>query len=144
MSTLHRLAELEGMRIFRLRDGVYLTQQDIRELQLAKGAIAAGIQLMAESMNLALEDIQEVQLAGAFGTAIRPESAARIGLIPPVLVDRIRGIGNAAGSGAKLLALNREELARTDTLVQEIRGLNLASLEDFQDVFVENMLFPEE
>ena len=140
----HRLAELEGMRIFRLRDGVYLTQQDIRELQLAKGAIAAGIQLMAESMNLALEDIQEVQLAGAFGTVIRPESAARIGLIPPVLVDRIRGIGNAAGSGAKLLALNREELARTDTLVQEIRGLNLASLEDFQDVFVENMLFPEE
>ena len=115
-----------------------------RELQLAKGAIAAGIQLMAESMDLALEDIQEVQLAGAFGTAIRPESAAQIGLIPPVLVDRVRSIGNAAGSGAKLLARNREELAGTDALVRKIRGLNLANLEDFQDVFVENMLFPED
>lgn len=139
-----RLSEIDGKRVILLQDGVYLTQQDIREVQLAKGAIAAGIQLMAEHMGLALEDIREVQLAGAFGTAIRPESAARIGLIPPVLLDRIRAIGNAAGSGAKLLALNRAELEQTDALVREIRALNLAALEDFQDVFVENMSFPEE
>lgn len=139
-----RLEERDGQRIFRLQDEVYLTQQDIRELQLAKGAIAAGITLMAESMDMALEDIQQIQLAGAFGAAIRPESAARIGLIPPELLDRVCSIGNAAGSGAKLLALNRAELTRTDDLVQRIHGLNLAELEDFQDVFVESMLFPED
>lgn len=136
------LSEKNGQRIFFLTDGVYLTQQDIREVQLAKGAIAAGIEMMAEYMNIRIGDISFVQLAGAFGSAIRPESAARTGLIPPELLPKITAIGNAAGSGAKLLALNREELLKADALVKKIEHLDLASLESFQDTFVENMLFP--
>ena len=72
-------------RCFTLCGGVRLTQEDIREVQLAKGAIAAGIELMARSLDVALEEIDRVLLAGAFGSFIRKESACAIGLLPPEL-----------------------------------------------------------
>ena len=94
-----RIFETEGQRCFRLTDSVYLTQDDIRQLQMAKGAIASGIELMAAQLGGGVETIERVLLAGAFGSFIRPESACRIGLLPPQLLDRIQAIGNAAGSG---------------------------------------------
>ena len=83
---------------------VTLTQKDVREVQLAKGAIRAGIELMAEQLGVQVEDIRAVRLAGAFGNYLDPASACRIGMIPPVLEDRTVGIGNAAGEGAKRMA----------------------------------------
>ena len=124
-----------------LTDGIVLTQDDIRQLQLAKGAIAAGIRLMAEHLEIELEAIRKVYLAGAFGTFMDPESACRIGLLPQELAGKIQAIGNAAGSGAKMLACNPSALEYAQTLVEKTEFLELASVEDFQFAFAENMRF---
>ena len=136
--------ERDGERIFPLTDQVYLTQNDIREVQMAKGAIAAGIRLMASFLGLTLSDISKLRLAGAFGTFLDASSACRIGLLPAELSDRIEAIGNAAGSGARRMAKNRQEFARTDALCRKIEFLELASLPEFQHEFARNMRFEEE
>ena len=83
-------------------------------------------------------------LAGAFGNYLTPASACRIGMIPPVLLDRIQPIGNAAGEGAKLCALNREEYLYSQTLAKNTDFLELASMPQFQDCYVDALEFSEE
>lgn len=134
--------ELDGERVIRLSGNVYLTQEDIRQLQLAKGAIAAGIELMAVQMDLTLEQIDRVMLAGAFGSFLRPESACRIGLLPAALLGKITVAGNAAGEGAKLLACGQPDLSLAQRLADEIEFLELAELPAFRRVFAKNMVFP--
>ena len=133
--------EVDGQRVFDLIDGIYVTQNDIREVQMAKGAIAAGIELMAAHLGLRVEDIQQVLLAGAFGSLVNAESACRIGLLPPVLLDKIRAVGNAAGSGARRLACNKSELERAQEIVEKAEFLELAALPGFQRCFAKNMEF---
>jgi len=135
------LREIDGQRVFDLIDGVYLTQNDIREVQMAKGAIAAGINLMAQHLGVEVSEIRQVLLAGAFGSFIRSENACRIGLLPPVLHDRIRAVGNAAGSGARRLACNKRELDRAQRVVETAEFLELAALPGFQRCFAKNMEF---
>lgn len=135
------LREVDGQRVFDLTDGIYLTQNDIRQVQMAKGAIAAGIDLMAAHLGIAPEDIGQVLLAGAFGSFIDKESACRIGLLPPVLQDRIQAVGNAAGSGARRLACSRSELQRAQRIVEKAEFLELAALPEFQRCFAKNMGF---
>ena len=135
------LREEQTQRVFDLIDGVYLTQEDIREVQMAKGAIAAGIDLMAAHLGISTDEIQQVLLAGAFGSYIRPESACRIGLLPPRLLSKIRAVGNAAGSGARRLACNQWEMARAQQAAQQTEFLELASMPGFQKCFARNMLF---
>ena len=129
---------------YRLCDNVVLTQQDVREVQLAKAAIRAGIELLAQELRVRVEDIRRVCLAGAFGSYMNPASACRIGMIPPVLRDRIVSIGNAAGEGARLCALSREEFVYSQTLAGQTRFLELASLPRFQDCYVDALEFEEE
>ncbi len=124
-----------------LKDKVYLSQKDIREVQLAKGAIAAGIELMAESLGIKVEDIKKVMIAGAFGNYMDPHSACEIGLIPKVLEDRIEMIGNAAGEGSKIATLNKDEFIRAQVIRTKVEFLELASSPNFQDTFVDNLLF---
>ena len=106
---------------------------------MAKGAIAAGIELMAEKLGIQTEEIDQVLLAGAFGSFLNADSACDIGLLPACLCGRISVIGNAAGSGAKMLACDRKELAYTDRLLERIEFLELASLPGFQRCFAKNM-----
>ena len=134
---------LEGKE-FTLCDNVTLTQKDIREVQLAKAAIRAGIELLAQELGVEVADIQQVYLAGAFGNYLNPASACRIGMIPPVLLDRIHPIGNAAGEGSKLCALSRAEFEYSQTLAKNTEFLELASLPDFQDCYVDALEFCEE
>ena len=134
---------LEG-KSYTLCENVTLTQKDVREVQLAKAAIRAGIELLAERLGVAVEDIQKVYLAGAFGNYMDPASACRIGMIPPVLLDRIQTIGNAAGEGAKLCALRREEFDYAAVLAKNTEFLELASLPQFQDCYVDALEFSEE
>ena len=135
--------EVDGQRVVYLTPEIYLTQEDIREVQLAKGAIAAGIELMAQQIGVTLDDIQKVLLAGAFGTFMDAESACKIGLLPRALSGKIVAVGNAAGSGAKLMACNKEEFARTQELFERIEFLELASLPKFQRTFARNMRFED-
>ena len=125
-------------------DTVFLTQKDIRELQLAKAAIAAGIQLLCEQLGITPDQIQRVLLAGAFGNYLNPASACKIGLIPEILKERITSVGNAAGIGACRCACSREEFERTKKLAAETEFLELAGLKNFQDAFVENLNFEKE
>lgn len=137
------LGEYEKDRAFYLTETICLTQSDIRQVQLAKGAIAAGIELMARHLGSSLDKIDQVLLAGAFGSFIRPESACAIGLLPPALLPKIRAVGNAAGSGAKLIACSREQQARAARLCKEIEFLELASLKEFPACFGKNTSFPK-
>ena len=124
--------------------GVYITQKDIREVQLAKAAMAAGIVLMAEKLGVAIGDIQEVNIAGAFGNYIDPDNACAIGLIPAQLRPRIVPVGNAAGEGAKLSLVDIAAWRSGRALAETTEFLELATMPQFQDEFVDQLAFPDE
>ena len=130
-------------KAYTLCDNVTLTQKDIREVQLAKAAIRAGIELLCEKLGAEVSDIRRVYLAGAFGSYMDPRSACRIGMIPPVLLDKISAIGNAAGEGSKLCALSRAEFDYSKQLAANTEFLELASLPQFQDRYVDALEFEE-
>lgn len=143
----HRITESGRMECgsFAIENSkVYLSQKDVREVQLAKAAIRAGIELMCKSFGVAVSDIQQVLLAGAFGNYLDPRSACAIGMIPPVLMDRIVPIGNAAGEGACLAALSSKEFAYSKMLAKQTEFLELASLPEFNDCYVDCLCFEEE
>ncbi|HHY25906.1 MAG TPA: DUF4445 domain-containing protein [Desulfitobacterium dehalogenans] len=122
-------------------EDVVLTQKDIRELQLAKGAILAGIKILMKEMGIGLEQLDRVLLAGAFGNYISKESALQIGLLPNVPVEQIKAIGNAAGNGAKMVLLSKEERKKAVTLAGLSEHLELSTRSDFQDEFIDALAF---
>jgi len=120
---------------------VRVTQRDVRELQLAKGAIRAGIEILLQELGITYEDVARVYLAGAFGNYIRPESALRIGLMPVFPNAEIVPVGNAAGSGAKLALLSRSARDETAQIVDLVEYLELSVLPEFQEHFAAAMIF---
>ena len=125
-----------------LRDGVALTQRDMREIQLAKGAIAAAIALLLRAADVSPHDLENLYLAGAFGQYIRKEMALRIGLLPPLPAEKIHFIGNAACAGAELALISTEEELRMAELARQVQYVEVAAQEGFQELFAENMFFP--
>ncbi|MGZ8920123.1 MAG: ASKHA domain-containing protein [Limisphaerales bacterium] len=119
---------------------VSLTQHDIRELQLAKGAIAAGLQIVAAQWGIRCDELAAIYLGGAFGNYMNVDSARRIGLLP-FAPEEVISAGNAALRGAKM-ALFREELLFTDIL-SKVEHVPLNEDSSFQKLFVQKMLFPE-
>jgi uncharacterized 2Fe-2S/4Fe-4S cluster protein (DUF4445 family) len=131
---------------FLLADGpdgkqVFISQKDIRELQLAKGAIAAGIRILMKTRGVTIEEIDEVLLAGAFGNYLNPQSACAIGLIPRELDGKIKMVGNAAGAGAKLALLSVGEYNRAVKLARITEFVELGSDRDFSVIFAESLYF---
>ena len=120
---------------------IYLTQKDIREVQLAKAAVYAGIKILLKEVNVSPEDIQEVLLAGAFGNFINKESARRIGLIPYLPIKRIKFIGNAAGTGAEVTLLSKEMRQVSQEISTKVKYIELSSRLDFQEEFIKAMSF---
>lgn len=133
----------EKNRIYAVTDQISLTQEDIREVQMAKGAIAAGIELMMEELEITYEQVDRVILCGAFGTYMNAKSAARIGLIPEPLLSKVIAGGNAAGMGCCQITMDQKLFALTGELVQKIEPLDLASLPQFQRTFAKHMAFSE-
>ncbi len=123
---------------------IYLSQKDVRELQLAKGAVAAGIQILMDEMALGIKDIDTVYLAGAFGNYIQPQSALRLGLIPKVVPDIIQTIGNAASTGASMVLLAKRYWKMANELASSIEHVELSTRTDFNEHFIENLNFPQE
>ena len=113
-------------------------------MQLAKAAIRSGIELMAKKLGKDIDSIRRVLLAGAFGNYLSPASACRIGMIPPVLMDRILPIGNAAGEGARIAVLNSSEYEYSKRLAQGTEFLELASMPEFNDCYVDCLTFEED
>lgn len=123
---------------------IYLTQKDVRELQLAKSAIAAGIQTLMAEMGIELKDVNRICLAGALGNYINPYSAMRIGLLPMVEPAIIKSLGNAASTGASMVLLSKAYWPWANELVRFIEHIELSCRKDFTEHFILNMDFPEE
>jgi len=123
---------------------LYLTQKDIRELQLAKGAIAAGVKTLMDEMGIGTDDIHRVYLAGALGNYVNPYSAMRIGLIPRVNPEIISSLGNAASAGASMVLLSKAYWNKANELTDFIEHVELSSRLDFNQYFIEQMDFPQE
>lgn len=130
--------EEENECIF-LTDEVYITQDDIRKLQLAKGAVAAGIAVLMRARGLKCDDIGQVFIAGGFGSVLDKHSAAGIGMIPAELVDRTVAIGNAAAGGAMIAATNPNAEKRLDEIAKSMRYIELSSDENFSDEYIRQM-----
>lgn len=121
--------------------GVYITQEDIRKLQLAKGAIAAGIEVLFKEYGCKPCDLDILTFAGGFGNYIDKASAAAIGLFPPELLDKAKEVGNAAGNGAVSAALSQEAWERALEISGNMRYIELASYPHFNEMYVEHMNF---
>jgi uncharacterized 2Fe-2S/4Fe-4S cluster protein (DUF4445 family) len=123
-------------------EDITLSQGDIRQLQLAKGAICSGVMLLQRVMKLPAEKIAELMLCGGFGNYINTESALRIRLLPELPADRITYFGNAAALGAQMALLSETERLRASDLARRIEHVSLATDPDFQAIFVEAVQFP--
>ena len=122
---------------------VTLTNRDVREVQLAKGAIRAGIEILKQQLGIDDDGIDAVLLAGGFGNFIRRRNALRIGLLPPVEHERIHFVGNAAVVGAKMVLACADYRRQADRISRQTEYLELGGLPAFQMHFAEAMMFPE-
>jgi len=145
-----RFIERDGERLFVLATAeesgagsdVFLSQRDVRELQFAKAAISTGWKLLLEEFGVEENEIQQVLLAGSFGTYLSARSAIGIGLVPQVPVMRIVSAGNVAGEGAKMALLSDSERHGAHALLDEIHYVELSDRADFNDRFVDELAFP--
>ncbi|MGE5351051.1 MAG: ASKHA domain-containing protein [Acidobacteriota bacterium] len=139
----NRIEPSETINNIRLtNDGVMLTQKDIREVQLAKAAISAGISILMKELNITESEIGEVFVAGAFGNHLKGEDAVEIGMLPRVKPDKIKFIGNAALAGAGAVLLSEEARLKAERLSEIVEYIEISGREDFQDIFVNSMFFP--
>ncbi len=136
----------DGLFIEKDSDGneMRLTQKDIRELQLAKSAIRAGIEILIEEFDVTNNDIRKVYLAGGFGNYINADSAVRIGLLPKKLRNHIVLAGNSSLGGAVDSLLNPDREEKVKKILKKVHYIELSSNRDFNDKFAEYMLFNDE
>ena len=127
-----------GCGVFHLTDRVYLTAADVRALQLAKAAVAAGVQILLAQQGLSLSALDGLYLSGGFGMYLDPASAAAIGMLPRLPAAKLHSVGNAALSGAAQLAL-RGNMSAADGIVNRLTYLELSGRPDFADAFAENI-----
>ena len=125
---------------YRVSDNVTVTQNDVRAIQLAKAALYAGFRLLMDKLNI--DRVDNVVLAGAFGTHIEPKYAMVLGMIPDCLFDKVKAAGNSAGAGARICLLNKGERRRVEKIVRDIEKIETAIEPSFQDHFVKAMAIP--
>ncbi|MDR3233738.1 MAG: ASKHA domain-containing protein [Planctomycetaceae bacterium] len=136
-----QLREKEGKKAFFITDDVYLTQNDVRQIQLAKGAIRSGIESLLTALDLTADEIQLVEIAGSFGYHLNEKSLLDIGLLPAALKGKVRFVGNTAQSGGIAFLLNKEFREKMSTAVTEIKKIELANDEGFEKLFVASLAF---
>jgi uncharacterized 2Fe-2S/4Fe-4S cluster protein (DUF4445 family) len=147
-----RLTQLDDQRVFVVHwneevgdvaRSIFLSQRDVRELQFAKASIATGWRILLEDAGLKVDDLQQVLLAGSFGSYLSPASAVRLGLVPHLPLLRIVSAGNVAGEGAKMALLSLRERAGAMALLEEVEYVELSDRSDFNDQFVDQLAFPD-
>jgi uncharacterized 2Fe-2S/4Fe-4S cluster protein (DUF4445 family) len=121
---------------------IIFTQQDIREFQMAKGAIRAGEMVLQQQMGISDEDLDGVLLAGAFGTFINLENAREVNLVPDIPLERLQSVGNAAGVGARLALISTKERLAAERIGRSTDHIQLSGLDSFQKAFIHAMRFP--
>ena len=119
---------------------IVVTQNDIRQIQLAKAALYAGVKLLMD--HIGTETVERIRLAGAFGSHINVQHAMVLGLIPDAVLEQVSSAGNAAGTGARIALLNAQSRNTIENLVNNIEKIETAMEPKFQDYFVDAMAFP--
>ncbi len=118
---------------------VYITRQDINEIQLAKGAIRTGIEVLLETSGIPAEAIEEFIIAGAFGTYIHVPSAIEIGMFPNLPLERFTQVGNAAGAGARQMLLSVEQRRLAEKIAQRVNYVELSTYPNFTNIFSKSL-----
>ncbi len=121
---------------------IVLTQRDVRELQKAKGAMYTGASILMRHMGVNPDDVDNVYIAGAFGNYLDPENMMAMGMLPDFPIGRVTGVGNAAGTGARMTLLSRKERRRADEIRRNIKYIELASDPSFQNEYIKSLNLP--
>ena len=130
-----------GNGLFHLTQQVSLTAADVRNLQLAKAAVAGGIRVLLEQRHITAYELESVEIAGGFGNYLKPESAVRIGMLPKGTLGKLRVMGNTALAGASMLALDGANWERLRSIPAKCRDIELSGRDDFADAFTDNLTF---
>lgn len=136
-----RVALHNGKPVFRLYDGVHLSQQDVRQVQLAKAAIRTGVEYLLRETMLTAADVDKILIAGAFGYHLREKSLLAIGLLPAAFEGRIEFVGNTSKTGGMAFLLDKETRAEIKDVVSSVQTVELASYKDFDRTFVDFLRF---
>ena len=142
-SLKERLGIEDNKPVFYLSPDVYLSQKDVRQVQLAKGAIRTGIEFLLRHAGLAAGDVDEVLIAGSFGYHLREESLLNTGLLPAEFKGKIEFVGNTSKSGGRAFLVNRKAREEISELIKDIGVIELANYPDFDRVFVKSLGFEE-
>lgn len=126
---------------FYITDDIFISQKDIRQIQLAKGAIASGISMLLHEIGISIEDVNEAVIAGAFGYHVNPDSIKTIGIIPKGFKGEISFVGNSSVEGARLALINEDILEEMTSLKDEVTVLELSTKQAFQEYFVRELSF---
>lgn len=136
-----RLVKVDGKSAFEIAEGIFLTQKDIRQVQLAKGAVRSGIQCLMNCKNIVADEVDKVQIAGSFGYHLRAKSLINIGLLPKEFEGKIDFVGNTSKSGGHAFLLNKKYRLEMENLVKEIEVVELSNSENFEKIFVKCLSF---
>ncbi|WP_176215321.1 ASKHA domain-containing protein [Sporomusa malonica] len=139
-----RLSHIDGRPVFVISsdEHICLSQKDVRQVQLAKGAIHTAMNLLLKEIDICFEDVDEILVAGAFGFHLKPKALVGIGLLPHSCQQRIQFVGNTAKEGAKAVLLNRHASIEVQKIGQKIKIVELSLHPEFQDYFVQALAFP--
>ncbi|MBO4352022.1 MAG: DUF4445 domain-containing protein, partial [Eggerthellaceae bacterium] len=141
------LAERVGIEddghVFYITDdrSIFITQNDVRSLQLAKAAVCAGVETMMDAYNVTCDQIESLEIAGGFGRYLNLQSAARVGLFPPELVDRASSVGNTSAEGATAMMLSTPARERALAIARESDYLELSTSATFNSFYIDQMEF---
>jgi len=137
----NQFGQFDGKPVFRIAGPVYLSQKDVRQVQLAKAAVRAGIELMLRANGLTAAQVDRVLIAGSFGFHLRTASLIHLGLLPREFKDRVEFVGNTSKSGARAFLLNRRLRDELKQLAQRVRVLELANDPAFEKTFIQALSF---
>jgi uncharacterized 2Fe-2S/4Fe-4S cluster protein (DUF4445 family) len=132
---------VDGKPAFRIAGPVYLTQKDVRQVQLAKGAIRTGIEMLLKANKIEAAQVDHVLIAGSFGFHLRTASLIHLGLLPKQFSDRVEFVGNTSKSGAQAFLLNRHTRDRMKQIVAQVEVIELANDPAFEKSFIQSLCF---
>lgn len=135
------LVTIDSKTVFQLSEKVWLSQKDIRQVQLAKGAIRSGIEFLLGEAKISAEDVQRVLIAGSFGYHLRVKSLIELGLLPEAFLNKVQMVGNTSKSGGQAFLLNQSYRNEMKELVKKVEVIELADFQDFNKVFVDCLGF---
>ncbi|KPU45396.1 Na(+)-translocating NADH-quinone reductase subunit F [Oxobacter pfennigii] len=140
-SLKNRITTTDSGKQFTIEGDVVFTQKDVREVQLAKAAVSAGMKILVKEAGIEFKDVETIYVAGGFGNFMNIESALNIGLLPKELAGKVKSIGNSAGTGSKMCLLSESAIGELEKISNSTKYVELSGRPDFEGLFVDSMVF---